>query len=216
MRIVRSPRDGNPLLVRVLASVGIMRDEGEGVPRIFEEMQESLLRQPEFGIEAAQVAVVLRNQPIFSGASAEWHGIVSQLPINVAQKRVLLAHPDGFSNEDYRTLNAVDRDDAYKQIQEMVAMGVLQPPPSAGRGAVYRPAPGLLQSRGWLEKRIPVLQTFFTTHDRLTNTDYRELFNVTRFAAIRDLRRLTEEGFLVLEGERRGAFYRSGPPLKAG
>ena len=186
------------------------------MPRIFEEMQESLLRQPEFGIEAAQVAVVLRNQPIFSGASAEWHGIVSQLPINVAQKRVLLAHPDGFSNEDYRTLNAVDRDDAYKQIQEMVAMGVLQPPPSAGRGAVYRPAPGLLQSRGWLEKRIPVLQTFFTTHDRLTNTDYRELFNVTRFAAIRDLRRLTEEGFLVLEGERRGAFYRSGPPLKAG
>ena len=36
------------------------------------------------------------------------------------------------------------------------------------------------------------------------------MFNVTRFAAIRDLRRLTEEGFLTLEGERRGARYRPG------
>lgn len=206
----------NPLLVRVLASVGIMRDEGEGVPRIFEEMQESLLRQPEIAVEAAQVALVLRNQPIFSGPSAEWQGLVAQLPISIAQKRVLLAHPGGFSNEDYRTLNGVDRDEAYKQIQEMVGMGVLQPPASAGRGAVYLPAPGLLQSRAWLEKRVPLLQAFFKAHDRLTNTDYREMFNVTRFAAIRDLRRLTEEGFLTLEGERRGAFYRPGPLLKAG
>ena len=206
----------NPLLVRVLASVGIMRDEGEGVPRIFEEMQESLLKQPELMIDAAQLAVVLRNQPVFSGPSAEWQGLVSQLQISVAQKRVLLAHPGGFSNEDYRALNAVDRDEAYKQIQEMVAMGVLQPPSSAGRGAIYLPAPGLLQSRAWLEKRVPFLQAFFKAHDRLTNTDYREMFNVTRFAAIRDLRRLTEEGFLMLEGERRGSCYRAGQLLKVG
>ena len=206
----------NPLLVRVLASVGIMRDEGEGVPRIFEEMQESLLKQPEIAVEAAQVVLVLLNQPIFSGPSAEWQGLVAKLPITIAQKRVLLAHPGGFSNEDYRTLNAVDRDEAYKQIQEMVGMGILQPPPSAGRGAVYLPALGLLQSRAWLEDRVPLLQAFFKAHDRLTNTDYREMFNATRFAAIRDLRRLTEEGFLTLEGERRGAFYRPGPLLKVG
>jgi hypothetical protein len=64
------------------------------------------------------------------------------------------------------------------------------------------------------EKRLPLLQAFFETHDRLANADYRELFNVTRFAAIGDLRRLTEEGFLTLEGERRGAFYRPGYLLK--
>ena len=151
----------NPLLARVMASVGIMRDEGEGVPRIFEEMQESLLKQPEIAVEAAQLVVVLRNQPIFSGPSAEWHGLVAQLPITIAQKRVLLAHPGGFSNEDYRTLNAVDRDEAYKQIQEMVGMGILQPPPSSGRGAVYLPAPGAASESGLAgETRSPSASVF--------------------------------------------------------
>ena len=36
----------NPLMVRVLADAGIMRDEGEGVARIFAEMKDSLLRAP--------------------------------------------------------------------------------------------------------------------------------------------------------------------------
>jgi ATP-dependent DNA helicase RecG len=206
----------NPMIVRVLADVGIMRDEGEGVPRIFEEMAESLLKQPGITVEASQVVVSLSNEPIFTGPSTEWQGIVSQLPLTVAQRRVLLAHPGGFSNEDYRTLNNVDRDEAYRQIQGMVTAGILLPPPSVGRGAVYRPAPGLLQSRAWLEKRIPSLKTFFSTHDRLTNTDYRGLFDLTRFFATRELRRLTEEGFLVPEGARRGTYYLPGDPLKVG
>ena len=37
----------NPLIVRVLADAGVIRDEGEGVARIFEEMAESSLREPE-------------------------------------------------------------------------------------------------------------------------------------------------------------------------
>lgn len=114
----------NPLIVRLLASVGIMRDEGEGVPRIFEEMEESLLKQPGLAVEAAQFCVTLRNEPIFAGPPTEWQAVVSQLPLTTSQKRVLLAHPGGFSNEDYRTLNNVDRDQAYKELQEMVAASV--------------------------------------------------------------------------------------------
>ena len=40
----------NPLIVRVLADAGVMR-EGEGVARIFEEMAESSLREPEVELE---------------------------------------------------------------------------------------------------------------------------------------------------------------------
>ena len=36
----------NPLLVRVLADAGIMRDEGEGVARIFREMEANSLGVP--------------------------------------------------------------------------------------------------------------------------------------------------------------------------
>ena len=36
----------NPMLVRVLADAEIMRDEGEGIARIFQEMTQNLLREP--------------------------------------------------------------------------------------------------------------------------------------------------------------------------
>ena len=88
------------------------------------------------------------------------------------------------------------------------------PPPSRGRGAVYHLSPELYQARAWLERRVPRLRNHFKTHDTLTNTDYRTVFKVTRYAAVRELRRLTDEKFLKLVGERRGAHYIPGPKLQ--
>ena len=206
----------NPLLVRVLVDVGLMREEGEGIPRIFDEMEASFLRAPELGLEAGEFRVVLRNDPIFVGPSPEWRAIVDRLPLSTEQKRVLFAHPDGFTNEDYRRLNAVDRDEAYRQIQELVALGVVGPAEAPGRGAIYRVVPRLLESRAFLERRLPALRPFLATHPFLKNADYREMFGLTRVAAVRELGSLVEDGFLVLEGRGRGARYRAGPHLAEG
>jgi predicted HTH transcriptional regulator len=100
------------------------------------------------------------------------------------------------------------------ELQEMVATGVVLPPAAAARGAVYRLSPSLVQTRTWMERRIPTLQTFFRTHERLTNSEYRAMFNVTRHAAGRDLRRLAADSFLVMEGTRKGTYYRPGSLLK--
>jgi putative NADPH-quinone reductase len=51
------------------------------------------------------------------------------------------------------------------------------------------------------------------THPSLKNADYRDLFDLTRDAAGRELRRLAQEGYLRMEGERRGAKYLPGPLL---
>lgn len=128
---------------------------------------------------------------------------------------MLVAHPGGFTNEDYRRLNSVDRDQAYREIQEMVSLGVLAPTDTHGRGAVYRVAPFLHEARAFIEGRIPRLRSHFSTQPSLRNADYREMFGVTRYAAVRELRRLVEEGYLRLEGERRGARYVPGPALGA-
>jgi ATP-dependent DNA helicase RecG len=206
----------NPLLVRVLADAGIMRDEGEGIPRIFEEMQESFLRDPELNIEDEIFSVRLFNEPVFVGPSAAWKKLVADLPISAAQRRVLLAHPEGFTNEDYRKLNNVDRDEAYRQIREIVLSGVLQEAQAPGRGAIYRVAPGLRQARVFLEARLPGLRTHFSAKGRLTNADYRALFGVTRHAAVRELRQLVDAGFLQIEGQRRGAHYLPLPAVGTG
>lgn len=206
----------NPLISRVLAEAGLMRDEGEGIPRMFEEMEVSFLRAPALACSEGVFSVTLRNEPIFSGPSPEWKSLVDGLPLDLAQKRVLLAHPDGFSNGHFQKLNQVDRDEAYRQIQEMVSLGVLQAAEKPGRGAVYRIAEDLLQRRAFLDQRLPALRAFFARHARLKNADYRALFDLTRVASLRELRLLVGHGFLRMEGERKGAHYLPLPRLGEG
>lgn len=203
----------NPLLVRVLADAGIMRDEGEGIPRIFEEMEASLLRDPEISLADGTFRIALRNEPIFVGPSPGWQKLVQGLVISPEQKRALLAHPQGFTNEEYRRLNTVDRDEAYRQIQELIDKGIVEPVGKAGRGRRYRISPELREARGFLESRLPKLRDHFARNAMLKNADYRALFGVTRRVALKELQRLVAEGFLSSEGERRGAHYRPLPGL---
>lgn len=203
----------NPLLVRVLASVGIMRDEGEGISRIFEEMQESLLKPPEIAVEAAQLAVVLRNTPIPSGPAAEWQAVVSRLELTNGQRQGLLAYPNGFTDEEYRAVRASDRDQAQREIKDMVAKGFLSPPGAEEPAGTYRVSRELRDAAAWLERRVPQLRDHFAAHERLANADYREMFGVTRFTARHELARLVEEGMLIQKGDRKTAHYVPGAAL---
>lgn len=204
----------NPLLVRVLADVGIMREEGEGIPRMHEEMEESLLHPPRFDVENAAFKVTLLNEPRFDGATVEWKAIVDQQELFLNQKRALLAYPDGFANEAYRSVNTLDRDQAYREIMDMVSRGILLPASAPGRGAFYRVSPNLTKARDWLAERIPMLQSFFLGHPVMKNSHYREMFGVTRVKALRELRRLTEEGILNRTGRRKGTIYAPGPRFR--
>lgn len=203
----------NPLIVRVLVDAGLMREEGEGIPRMFEEMEESFLHVPELRVESGAFSVTLRNEPIFSGPGTEWQHIVDTLRLSTAQKRVLLAYPNGFTNEDYRRVNQVDRDRAYREIQEMVTQGVVQAAKAHGRGAVYKISPELRDKRDFLVSRVSALRSYFTQRESLKNADYRMIFGVERNVAKAELKRLVDEGYLQLKGERRGAYYVPGPAL---
>jgi len=205
----------NPLLVRVLADVGIMREEGEGIPRMFDEMESSYLALPDFEMDAREFTVILRNEPIFSGTSHEWRDVVRALPLSLSQRRVLLAHPEGFTNADYQGLGGVDRDQAYREIQEMVTQGVILPAESHGRGAMYRLAPHLHETQAFLRARLPQLRELLSAGRSLQNADYRVSFGLTRVAALRELTALTERGYLKREGERRGVKYMAGPALRS-
>jgi ATP-dependent DNA helicase RecG len=193
-----------------------MRDEGEGVSRIFAEMKGSHLRPPELTAAHGVFSLTLRNDPIFTGPSPEWTRVVELLEIGLPQKRVLLAHPEGFTNADYQALNQVDRDEAYRQIQELVSLRIVRAAERAGPASIYRVAEDLRERLDFLRQRLPALRTFFSVTARLTNADYRALFGLTRHASRHELQRLVEQGFLRLEGEGRGAGYRPLPLLEVG
>ncbi|MBI4528323.1 MAG: putative DNA binding domain-containing protein [Deltaproteobacteria bacterium] len=120
----------NPLLVRVLADLGYLREIGEGIPRIFQEMEHHGLRPPEFSSEGFFFTVTLRNTPIYDEATLKWLNQFGASMINFRQRRLLVyaySHGKSFSTTDYQRVAEVDRDTAYRDIRALVKLGIVAP-----------------------------------------------------------------------------------------
>ena len=186
-----------------------MQDLGEGIPRMFEEMEGAFLSVPEIGVIAGRFRVVLRKAPIFAVDDPEWIRSVRALPISLAQKRALVAFADReLANRDYAALNAVDRDTAYRDLADLAARGLVEVQGEAA-GTTYRvpraavPAPPSLTP-------IDLLVARMADVGYLTNADVRDSLKVDRRGATAKLSAWVLDGTVVREGERRAARYRPG------
>ena len=120
----------NPLLVRVLADLGYLREMGEGVPRMFQEMDHYGLRPPEFSTEGFFFVVTLHNTPVYDEATLRWLNQFGASAINFRQRRLLAyaySHGKSFSTAEYQRIAEVDRDTAYREIRTMVKLGIVAP-----------------------------------------------------------------------------------------
>jgi ATP-dependent DNA helicase RecG len=202
----------NPRVARVLVELGLMREQGEGVRRIFEEMERSLLQLPALSSESSVFKVTLFNQPIFETAEPEWVDHVRSLPLRDRQKRILVAFRKGaFTSGDYQQINRVDRDEAYREVTELVQLGYVTSSEKRGRGATYSVVDADMQPAPMTPEEAIALR--MRSQGSIQNADYREVFKVERRAAITALSELVEQGVLVRTGERRGARYTAGPEL---
>ncbi|MBX3160624.1 MAG: putative DNA binding domain-containing protein [Deltaproteobacteria bacterium] len=200
----------NPRIARVLADLGSMRDLGEGIPRMFENMEDSFLPLPEIDVVQGRFRVVLRKTPIFSVDDPRWLQSVRALPISVAQKRALVAFADrDLANSDYVALSAVDRDTAYRELTELAKRGLVSVE-GEGAGTRYRVVRAAVPVTSTASTPIDVLSARLKAAGFITNADVREAFEVDRFAATTRLNRWVRDGALVREGERKGARYRAG------
>ena len=199
----------NPRITRVLAELAIMREQGEGIPRIFEEMEESWLPLPELVSDAYRFAITLRNTPIFEAPDPEWVDYVRQLSLNNRQERILVAfHRRDFASADYQRLNRVDRDTAYRDLREMTGKGLIDGPDRPGRGARYQvivDRPVDLDLRRRLNTNVLVQK--MNTNGYVTNADYRTCFGVSSQQAKRELAELVQQDILCLVGRGRNAHY---------
>jgi len=206
----------NPRLTRVLAELSLMREQGEGIPRMFDEMEQSWLRLPELRAGEHAFSVVLRNQPILETPDPEWVRFVEGLALSHRQRRILAAFPDGsFSNSDYRALNEVDRDQAYRDLKELEKLGLVSPVGRSGRGARYTVLRGATAPRRLPHTPQQVLALRMGDEGSIQNSDYRDAFGVDRHAALAALSELVAQDVLVRDGERRGTRYRPGPDWDA-
>ena len=120
----------NPFIVRVLADLGYLREMGEGVPRMFQEMESYGLHPPELSLEGFIFTVTLRNAPVYDEATLKWLNQFGTAQINLRQRRLLAyayCHGKTFSTAEYEKFAEVDRDTAYREIRVMVKNGIVAP-----------------------------------------------------------------------------------------
>lgn len=198
----------NPMLVRVLADAEIMRDEGEGVARVFREMASRLLREPEIESANGLFRITLFNEPVSGKTKPGLSHLLGTLPISDAQRRLLLTRPTGFTEQDYQRLNGTGEDEARRRIRDLCAKGIAERQPDArGVTPTYSVVSALEADARFLEARIPALRAHFSRESALRNADYRALFEIDRHGALRELRRLVALDVLAGKGTGRGTRY---------
>ncbi len=198
----------NPRLVRVLTDLGHMRELGEGIPRMFEVMEEEGLQEPQFALEAGSIFVVtLRNTPVYDSETMGWLRQYASLDLSPRQRRLLAyahGHGDQFTSRQFQRLTGADIYTASREIKDLIRKGVVQL--ERKRGRVYRVLPPREHGRPIphaLRKLLPVL----LQKGYVKNADVRRLLGMETWQAGRQLKEWVTAGWLRPEGEKRGRRY---------
>lgn len=192
-----------------------MRQQGEGIPRIIEDMVLSWLPAPDFNVQHGLVRVVLCNGPIFEATDEHCVNFVRELPLHVRQRRALVAfHDRTFQSGDYQELNRGNRDVAYRELQELQDRGLVQCEGST-KARRYEVRKQVSEQEAMASTPMDRLKARMAASGRVPNADFREIFGVERVPAAEQLAALVAEGQLEERGERPGAHNVPGPKWKS-
>ena len=207
LRRERTHFSRNPLLVRVLTDLGYMRDLGEGIPRMFEVMEQSYLRPPEFHQDGFMFQVTLRNAPVYDLQTQRWLQQFADYPLNQRQRRILAyarQHGNTFTNRAYQKVSEVDRDLAYREIQEMIRLGIVARPSGRYSRTYSVVKPSATEP---LPDELSAILGVLRAQGYVTNQDLRKAWDVSRSTAWKLVQELVNEGYLRQEGKKRGTRY---------
>src|SRR6266852_8064360 len=108
--------------MRVLTHLGFVRDLGEGIPRMFEEMERDGFFAPTFRtVGGLSFEVALRNEPVYDQETLTWLSALMDVDLSGDQKRVLAnahSHDDRFTSHAYQWLANVDLFPGFKTIRD--------------------------------------------------------------------------------------------------
>ena len=130
----------NPRIVRVMAELRYVRDLGEGIDRMFREMEAAGLPPPEYEEVPGALRVTLRNglsvTPTLSAAERRLPvSVLAQL--NERQTRVLemVAQQGSMTNSQCQRLFSITYNTAHRDLRGLVELGLLR---MEGKGRATR------------------------------------------------------------------------------
>jgi ATP-dependent DNA helicase RecG len=134
----------NPRLMRTLVDLGLTRDQGEGIPRMFAEMADAFLPTPRINPTPRSVSVVLRNTTTLGENDRAFVARIGGEDLSDEEFRALLqAHRSTqVDNASLRTLMGFDTLGASQILRRLRDRGLLELHP-AGSQSFYTLAPRL-------------------------------------------------------------------------
>jgi ATP-dependent DNA helicase RecG len=204
----------NPLIVRVLTDLGHMRELGEGIPRMFDEMERAGCNPPEIDLDgSSRLHVVLRNEVVFDAETLQWLSRYHGQDLSRDQRRLLAwghSHGDAFTSREYQKLAHMDIYGASRDIKDLIRRGLAASEKKGGR--VYRiletAAPPAVP-----DDLMPLLDVL-REQGFIKNADVRAATGLSRERATALLNAWREDEWLLREGQRKGTRYVPGPKLK--
>lgn len=203
----------NPLIVRVLTDLGHMRELGEGIPRMFDEMERAGCNPPEIDLDgSSRLHVTLRNEVVFDAETVAWLERYGDAGLTRDQRRLLAwahSHGGAFTSREYQKLAHTDIYGASRDIKDLIRRGLVVSEKKGGR--VYR-----VIERATLvvvpEQLRPLTETL-RTRGFIKNFDVREILGVNRRRALALLTAWADHRWLTRQGERKATKYFPGPEL---
>ena len=100
----------NPRIIRVLVDLGLARDQGEGIPRMFAEMEDAFLPRPDIDATNRSVTVTLRNTLTLNASDREFISALGDIELSRNEFRALLYtyRHDQIDNARLRALSGLD------------------------------------------------------------------------------------------------------------
>ena len=110
LRLERVHRSRNPRIVRVLVDLGYAKDQGEGIPRMFAEMEDAFLPRPDVEVQEQQVMVTLRNTSTLTASDRRFVAGLGDAELSRGEFRTLLMayRRDQVDNARLRTVMGLD------------------------------------------------------------------------------------------------------------
>jgi ATP-dependent DNA helicase RecG len=126
----------NRRIMRVLKTLNLVEEYGEGVDRMFNEMEARLMEPPHFAATPSSVTVTLYNRSILSIEDQAWLALLGHLDLTVQERRTLVVarHEDGVTPRRLRSIFG-ESFSVDALISSTVAKGVLA---RVGRGGGAR------------------------------------------------------------------------------
>ena len=202
----------NPLIVRVLTDLRYMQEQGEGIPRMFSEMERDGLSPPDLGVVGDMVfEVILRNGPIYDEDTRRWLTRFDAFELSGDQRRLLAytrAYDGRFTSHKYQELVGTDIYGASRDIKDLIRKGLVRLPRKGGRvyELVRMPA-GELQ----IPEEFEPVVAYLKRHTGITNRDLRGLLDINRRQASYLTDKWVKLGLLELEGRGRGPVTEQAP-----